>query len=154
MPQDRHWLDFSLRGHPQRAFPKFSYPVVTAFAAILPCLFANAGLTRLIAYSTPILLFLYPLAIVLIVLAVLSPLLGMSRWLFGTAILLTLLPAFGSAASGLPASWQQTGFFQAVLHANAWLPFAAGGFSWLVPAVVGIVAGWLLGKWRDPRPQV
>ncbi|MCW3779104.1 branched-chain amino acid transport system II carrier protein [Levilactobacillus namurensis] len=135
-------------------FPKFSYPVVTAFAAILPCLFANAGLTRLIAYSTPILLFLYPLAIVLIVLAVLSPLLGMSRWLFGTAILLTLLPAFGSAASGLPTSWQQTGFFQAVLHANAWLPFAAGGFSWLVPALVGIVAGWLLGKWRDPQPQV
>ncbi|GEO67750.1 branched-chain amino acid transport system II carrier protein [Levilactobacillus spicheri] len=133
-------------------FPRFSYAAVTAFAAILPCLFANVGLTKLIAYSNPILLFLYPLAIVLILLAVLSPLLGTSRWLFGLTVLLTLLPAFGSAASGLPSSWQHTGFFQAVIQANAHLPLATGGFSWVVPALVGALLGWGIGKWRDPRP--
>jgi len=132
-------------------FPRFSYPVVTAFAAILPAIFANVGLTKLISYSNPILLFLYPLAIVLIVLAVLSPLLGMSRWLFGLTTLFTLLPAIGSAASGLPQAWQQTAFCQVILKANAHLPLAAGGFSWLLPALVGLVLGWAIGKWREPK---
>lgn len=129
-------------------FPRLSYNVVTAFAAILPCIFANAGLTKLISYSTPILLFLYPLAIVLIVLAVLSPVLGTSRWLFGLTTLMTLLPAFGSAASGLPASWQQAGFWQAIIHLNGYLPLAAGGFSWIIPALVGAVIGWTIGRFR------
>ncbi|CAJ1230340.1 branched-chain amino acid transport system carrier protein [Levilactobacillus zymae] len=129
-------------------FPRIPYNVLTGFAALLPCLFANVGLTRLIAYSTPVLMFLYPLAIALIVLAVLSPLLGTSRWLFGFTILFTLLPAIGSAAGALPASWQATGWCQAILAANAHLPFAANGFSWAVPALVGAVLGWGLGHLR------
>lgn len=122
-------------------FPKLPYNAVTAFAAILPCLFANVGLTRLIAYSTPVLMFLYPLAIALIILAVLTPLFGSSRILYNVTILFTLLPAIGSAAGSLPASWQATGWCQAILTANDYLPLAANGFGWVVPAILGLIIG-------------
>ncbi|WP_211089222.1 MULTISPECIES: branched-chain amino acid transport system II carrier protein [Lactobacillaceae] len=123
-------------------FPRLSYPGLIIFASVLPCLFANVGLTKLINYSTPVLMFLYPLAIVLIVLAVLSPLLGTSRWLFGLAMLFTLIPAIFSAVAALPTHLQQAGWSRAILALNNQLPLAAQGFSWAVPALVGIIFGW------------
>lgn len=132
-------------------FPRIPYNVLTGFAALLPCLFANVGLTRMIAYSTPVLMFLYPLAIVLIILAVLSPLLGTSRWLFGLTILLTFFPAIGSAASSLPSSWQHAAGWRLILNANAHLPLAQSGFSWVVPAIIGAILGWGIGRYRQSR---
>ena len=42
--------------------------------ALLACIFANVGLTKIIMYSTPVLMFIYPLAITLILLTLVSPL--------------------------------------------------------------------------------
>ncbi len=130
-------------------FPRVPYAALIAAASILPCLFANVGLTKLITYSTPVLMFLYPLAIVLIFLAVLSPILGTSRWLFGTSTLITLIPAIFSAVAALPANLQQTGWGHAIVSLNNRLPFAAAGFSWVVPALLAIALGWLLGRLFD-----
>ncbi len=127
-------------------FPRLSYTWLIVFASVLPCLFANVGLTKLISYSSPVLMFLYPLAIVLIVLAVLSPLLGTSRWLFGLAMLFTLIPAIFSAVAALPSSLQQAGWNRAILTLNNQLPLAAQGFSWVVPALIGVVLGWIMGQ--------
>jgi len=127
-------------------FPRLSYTWLIVFASVLPCLFANVGLTKLISYSSPVLMFLYPLAIVLIVLAVLSPLLGTSRWLYGLAMLFTLIPAIFSAVAALPSSLQQTGWSRTILALNNQLPLAAQGFSWVVPALIGVVLGWILGQ--------
>lgn len=134
-------------------FPRMSYAWLIAVASILPCLFANVGLTKLISYSTPVLMFLYPLAIVLIALAVLSPLLGTSRWLFGLGMLFTLIPAIFSAVAALPTAWQHAGWVQAILTVNAKLPLAAQGFSWVVPALVGCLCGWLMSILLDRKTK-
>lgn len=134
-----------------KLFPRIPYTALTIFAAVLPCLFANIGLTQLIAYSMPVLLFLYPLAIALIGLAVLSPLIGTGRPLYATTILFTLLPAIGAAATGLPTAWQQTSWCQTILALNQHLPLASGGFGWVIPAVSGMVIGWgLTHFWKRP----
>nr|WP_203646607.1 branched-chain amino acid transport system II carrier protein [Levilactobacillus lanxiensis] len=130
-------------------FPRLSYVSLTIFAAALPCLFANVGLTKLISYSTPVLMFLYPLAIVLIILAVCSPILGTSRWLFGLGMLFTLIPAIFSAVAALPAAWQRADWAQGILALNNRLPLAAQGFSWAVPALIGCLLGWLLSHLFD-----
>lgn len=132
-------------------FPRFSYVSLTIFASALPCLFANVGLTKLISYSTPVLMFLYPLAIVLIILAVLSPILGTSHWLFGVGMLFTLVPAIFSAVAALPATWQQATWAQAILAVNQQLPLASQGFGWAVPALVGCLLGWLISRWSARR---
>nr|WP_191979301.1 branched-chain amino acid transport system II carrier protein [Levilactobacillus koreensis] len=122
-------------------FPKLSYTTLTIFASVVPCLIANVGLTKMITYSTPILMFLYPLAIVLIILAVLSPLLGTSRWLWGLSILFTIIPAIFSGVAALPLALQQAGWIQGILALNGQLPLASLGFSWVVPALIGVVLG-------------
>lgn len=122
-------------------FPKLSYPVLTIFASVVPCLIANVGLTKMITYSTPVLMFLYPLAIVLIILAVLSPLLGTSRWLWGLSMLFTIIPAIFSGVAALPLALQHAGWIQGILALNSHLPLASLGFSWVVPALIGVVLG-------------
>ena len=59
-------------------FPKSNY-LWLATSSILACIFANVGLTKIIMYSTPVLMFIYPLAITLILLALLSPLFKHSK---------------------------------------------------------------------------
>ncbi|WP_125573850.1 branched-chain amino acid transport system II carrier protein [Levilactobacillus huananensis] len=127
-------------------FPRIPYALLIGIASVLPCLFANVGLTKLIAASTPVLLFLYPLAIVLILLAVLSPLIGTSRWLFGTAMLFTLIPATFAGLTALPTTIQNTIWCRPLLTLNASLPLANQGFGWMVPALAGVLIGWIASR--------
>ncbi|KRN02702.1 branched-chain amino acid permease [Levilactobacillus senmaizukei DSM 21775 = NBRC 103853] len=126
-------------------FPRLPYAGLIIFASLLPCLFANVGLTKLITYSKPILMLLYPLAIVLIVLAVM-PWLGHSRWLYNTSIWLTMIPALFSGIIALPTMFHRQAWYQLVLSWNQHLPFASLGFSWVVPAIIGLIIGWLFSR--------
>ena len=48
-----------------KRFPKISYRTFLTFNCLLSFAIANFGLTTIIAWSTPVLMFLYPLAIAL-----------------------------------------------------------------------------------------
>src|SRR5699024_8943586 len=60
-------------------FPKVSYKVLVVFFSIITFIVANFGLANIIAFSIPVLMFLYPLAIVLMLLTFLSPLFNHAR---------------------------------------------------------------------------
>lgn len=126
-------------------FPRVSYRWLISIACLLPAILANVGLTQLITYSTPLLMFLYPLAIVLIILAVLSPWLGKSRWLFGMTTLWTLIPAILAGINALPTNLTQAGWLQSLIQLNAHLPLASLGLGWSIPALLGLICGLLLG---------
>ncbi|RRK11559.1 branched-chain amino acid transport system II carrier protein [Lactiplantibacillus garii] len=133
-------------------FPKLSYRWLITLACGIPAILANAGLTQLIAYSTPLLMFLYPLAIVLILLAVLAPWLGTSRWLFGMTTAWTLIPAILAGVTALPAGFTAHGWGHALVTLNQWLPLANIGLGWTVPAVIGLGCG-LIGHRRHPANE-
>lgn len=122
--------------------PKFSYKLLIIFASVIPCIFANVGLTNIIKYSTPVLMFIYPLAIVLILLAVLSPILGDSRWIYGMTTLFTIVPAIISGAVAMPKNLQ----IHFLISANDYLPLSSMGLSWIVPAAIGLIIGYLVEK--------
>lgn len=123
-------------------FPKLSYKLLIIFASVIPCIFANVGLTNIIKYSTPVLMFIYPLAIVLILLAVLSPILGDSRWIYGMTTLFTIVPAIISGAVSMPKNLQ----ISFLISANNYLPLSSMGLSWIVPAAIGLMIGYLIEK--------
>ncbi|WP_204122928.1 branched-chain amino acid transport system II carrier protein [Lacticaseibacillus mingshuiensis] len=126
-------------------FPALPYQGLIAFAALVPLFFANIGLDRLLAVSTPVLYFIYPLAIVLILLGLLSPFLGQSRWLLNTAMLFTVLPALLDGLNALPAD-AKIGWIAQLLMIGDHLPGFAVGLGWIVPAVIGVALGWVLAK--------
>ncbi|MFD1472819.1 branched-chain amino acid transport system II carrier protein [Companilactobacillus mishanensis] len=125
-------------------FPKISYQVLIAIASILPCVFANVGLTNLIQYSTPALMFIYPLAITLIILAILSPFIGSSKWIFGMTTLFTLIPAIMAGLEAMSFAFKGQNWFNSMLHFNSILPLANLGLGWVVPALIGLVIGYVI----------
>lgn len=125
-------------------FPKISYQVLIIIASVLPCIFANVGLTKLIQYSTPALMFVYPLAITLIILAVLNPIIGNSKWTYGMTTIFTFIPAIFAGLESMKFIFHGQNWFESTMQVNQLLPLANLGLGWVVPAIIGLVIGYVL----------
>lgn len=125
-------------------FPKRSYQLFVAIASVLPCLFANVGLTRIIEFSTPVLMFIYPLAITLILLALVSPLFKHRAGVYRMTTYFTLIAAVCDGLNAAPAPLRNTAIADAVVDTAArFLPLFDIGMGWVLPAGIGFVIGLL-----------
>ena len=122
-------------------FPQVSYHAWLALSCLASFLAANFGLDTIIAWSTPMLMFLYPLSMVLILLSVFSPLFKTVGVVYFFVILFTVVPALGDMVVAFPSVVSQSSFGLAVASLRNNLPLANMGLSWLVPALVGLVVG-------------
>lgn len=112
--------------------------VVIAFG-LFSLIVANQGLTQLISFSIPVLVGLYPLAIVLVALSLANRLWCSQTLVFVPVMAVTLV--FG-VADGLAAS----AFGD---HVPAWfgqLPLASQSLGWLVPVLVTLALVALLDR--------
>ena len=75
-------------------FPKTNYIVLATIVSVLAFIFANVGLTKIIMYSLPVLMFIYPLAITLILLTLVSHLFNNSPIVYRFTTLFTVIAAF------------------------------------------------------------
>lgn len=125
-------------------FPKVSYHAWLALSCLASFFTANFGLDTIISWSTPMLMFLYPLAMVLIVLSVCSPLFKKDGVVYFFVILFTVVPALGDMVVAFPKVVSQSSFGLAVASWRSHLPLASLGLSWLVPALVGLALGLLV----------
>lgn len=124
-------------------FPKG--PKYGAWALIFSAasfLFANLGLSAIIGYSLPVLMFLYPLSIVLILLALMSRFFGRDpavyRWTMG----FTLVAAVYDLLFALPDSVKEFLRLDRILDALARiLPLSELGLAWILPAFLGLLVG-------------
>lgn len=125
-----------------RRFPRISYKTFLKFNCGLSFLFANLGLNQIITWSTPFLMFLYPLAITLIILGITSPLFGNDAIVYKITTAFTLIPAFFDMANALPAPLSGLSFTKAMLaFANQYFPFFKIGFGWLSFGIIGMILG-------------
>ncbi|OIK13709.1 branched-chain amino acid transport system II carrier protein [Bacillus sp. MUM 116] len=127
-------------------FPKVSYKWFVAILCVVSFTIANFGLNNIIQFAVPVLMFLYPLAIVLILLALFSPLFGHKRSVYVMAILLTffvsIFDGYSTLATSLPGA--TVALFESIktfyVH---YLPLYNTGLGWILPAVIGAIAGYL-----------
>ncbi len=124
----------------EKLFPKiFSYKVWTVVFSIVSFLIANLGLNTIIEYSVPVLLFLYPLAIVLILLGLFGKVFKNSKYVYGCVTGFTFIAAFYDLIhSFYPDGCRVTDILE---H---FLPFADYGLAWIAPALVGLGIGLIL----------
>ncbi|WP_339226451.1 branched-chain amino acid transport system II carrier protein [Oceanobacillus sp. FSL K6-2867] len=122
---------------------KLPYKWVILTGTIISFLIANQGLNTIINYSVPVLVFIYPITIVLILLTFMNRLFGGAKPVYRGAVLLT---AVFSLYDGLTAF----GFkLQAVTKFMENLPFFSLGLGWVAPALVGGLIGLFVSKWRS-----
>jgi branched-chain amino acid:cation transporter, LIVCS family len=126
-------------------FPQLSYHQWLALNCLISFIIANVGLNMIITWSTPVLMFLYPFAIVLIILALLTPMIHhdphIYRWTIGCTLIpaaFDMLAAFPPVISGIPV----------IHHLITWeqqlLPLAHEGMDWVLPAIIGGIIGWVI----------
>ena len=143
--------------------PKLSYRAWAVLFAAVSMLIANAGLDLILKVSVPVLSIIYPVAIVLIALALLHNWVGRRPMVYPVTILFTgvasilyvlrdlkALPAalFG-LLEGLPLAAQGLEWLLSTLSGLLGaLPLADQGLGWLLPALVGVAAGLVVPQGR------
>ena len=138
-----------------KLFPKFlPYRAWAVAFSVVSFLIANLGLDTIIAYSLPVLMFLYPLAITLILLGLCGNAFGHSRCVYGWVTGCTLVAALYDFLNALLPNYPQlAGILQAIGRV---LPLSSYGLGWILPAALGLGIGLLVwvakGKPRQ-RPD-
>lgn len=130
-----------------------SYRVWAVIFCVVSFLIANLGLDAIIAYSLPVLMFLYPLAISLVLLALLGRWFnndqGVYIWTTAFTAVAAVFDLFKALPEGVRAALHLDG---AVAWAGRWLPLFHLGLGWLCPAAVGLAIGYALYRARRGKP--
>jgi len=107
---------------------------------------SNAGLTMILKLSVPVLVGIYPLALVIIVLGLIHPLIRRLPHVYPMSMLLTGIASISQALSfaGLP--------IPVLDDALKAVPLASIGLEWVVLALVGFAIGILMSLCGGRRP--
>ena len=87
----------------------------------LSFIIANFGLNNIIQLSVPVLMFLYPLAITLILLSLLAPIIKKQRDIYRWTTAITILAAFFDFCNALPKAVKETAVIRFCACVFAWL---------------------------------
>ncbi|SEH47365.1 branched-chain amino acid:cation transporter, LIVCS family [Halobacillus karajensis] len=126
--------------------PGLSYNHVIMVVTLISFGISNIGLNQIIAYSVPVLVFVYPITIVLVALTFMSRLFNHSPYVYRGAVFFTALiglydglVAFGADMSSVEPLVSQ-------------LPLFELNLSWIFPAIFGGFIGLLIQQFKgQPR---
>ncbi|MBP2241420.1 LIVCS family branched-chain amino acid:cation transporter [Cytobacillus eiseniae] len=121
-----------------KLLPRYSYKTIVLIFSIFSMVIANIGLTQLINFSVPVLVIIYPLAIVLIVLSFFDHAFKGSSLVYICALIptgiISLVDGFNTAGINVSA----------ITDALSFLPLFAQGIGWIVPAIIGALIGYFI----------
>jgi branched-chain amino acid:cation transporter, LIVCS family len=130
-------------------FPKITYRSFVLILCAVSFTIANFGLNNIIQFAIPVLMFLYPLAIILILLTLLSPLFGNKHSVYAASMAMTFCVSFFDGYSTLVANvpYMSVSMFNLVksIYMDI-LPLYEIGLGWILPAFIGAVIGFILPK--------
>ena len=123
-------------------FPSQKYLAFATGVSLLACLLANIGLTKIIHFSIPVLMFLYPLAMTLILLSIIGSTFQHDPRVYRMTTYFTLIASVIDGIHASPDVIRRIGAAQALIHfGENYLPFFSIGMGWVLPAAVGFVIG-------------
>ena len=124
---------------------KLNYRGWAMFFTLFSFIVSNVGLTAIIDYAVPVLMLLYPLATVLVIMALCEKLFGGSRYVYACVTLGAFIPAVFDFCKTLPEGIRNALNIQALtdLEHNIF-PFFDLGLGWVAPAAIGLAIGLVL----------
>lgn len=128
-------------------YPKYSYKTYATIFSIIGFLISSLGLDMILNIAAPILLFIYPIAIVLMALALLQPFIGTGKVMYRFAVAITFIYAtYDSLVSlGLNMDW--------AAKVLGFVPFFNLGLGWVIPALFGTLLGLAIDKWLGKQDE-
>lgn len=124
-----------------KLWPSISYTKFAIIFSVFSAVFANFGLSQLIAISVPVLVAIYPLAVCLMALTFLHNFFKgrkeVYQWSMGLTFIVALFDGLNAAGISFAPINE--------LFANI-LPLYGQGLGWIVPAILGAVIGFVISK--------
>lgn len=129
-----------------RMFPKaLPYKAWACIFTVFSFVVSNVGLSKIIEYSLPVLMFLYPLAITLILLALFGKMFDHDRVVYVSVTAFTCVVAVFDLMKTLPEGIRNVFHLDVLVGgAREILPWFDLNLGWIVPAVVGLVVGLVI----------
>lgn len=121
-----------------KLFPSMSYKALVVVFTLFSFLISNFGLSKLLAITLPVLLFIYPIAIVLMFLVLFDKAFNRAPIVYTLSLIATALV---SLYDGIKGAGFKIGWYENILST---LPLYDQSVGWLVPAIVGLVIGWII----------
>lgn len=122
---------------------KVPYKAWITILSLSSMILANAGLTKILTLSVPVLNAIYPIALVLIVLGITNDIFGGSSAVYSMALLFTGVVSIVDALN-------QAGIKLSVLvQLFSELPLYSQGLGWILPAIVGTLIGIIYKFTKD-----
>ena len=128
-----------------KILPIMSYQAYLIIFSLFSFVISNIGLEGIIAYSLPVLLAIYPIAIVLMVIALFANFFNHDSLVYGLALVAT---AFVSIYGGLKEAGIEIPAYENLL---SHLPLYEQNIGWLLPAIIGFIIGYLIYFIRKPN---
>ncbi|WP_339251099.1 branched-chain amino acid transport system II carrier protein [Sporosarcina sp. FSL W8-0480] len=138
--------------------PKVGYKTFVTGFTVFCFIVSNFGLANIITYSIPVLMLLYPLAVVLMLLTFTSPLFGHARIVYvgatATALLISLFDGIKTLYSTL--GYEKTEWPSYLKSIDSFyssiLPFYSDGLGWILPVLVVMIFTALIALILKPAP--
>ena len=128
-------------------FPKtVSYRIYAIGFTLISFLLSNFGLDRILKYSLPALLFLYPITIVFVLLLLVGSFVGGNKIIYQSTIIATIIGAFMDTFSKPSYAFMHSAFTDGVVNLYQKLPMYEIGFAWVIFTAIGLIIGFVLSK--------
>ena len=128
-------------------FPKtVSYRIYAIGFTLISFLLSNFGLDRILKYSLPALLFLYPITIVFVLLLLVGSFVGENKIIYQSTIIATIIGAFMDTFSKPSYTFMHSEFTDGVVNLYQKLPMYEIGFAWVIFTAIGLIIGFVLSK--------
>ncbi len=134
-------------------FPgKMKYQTWAVLFSMVSFAFANFGLNQIIQYSIPVLMFLYPLTITLIIMGLCSQKLKNKQLVLKLVTGFTVAAALFDFIKALPQVLIDVLHLDILIQAaGKVLPFYSIGLGWILPAGIGLLIGILVTTIKGRR---
>src|SRR5699024_10777530 len=118
--------------------PRFSYKQYVIVFVLIGLLITNLGLNTILSIATPLLVFIYPFAIVLILLSLVQYFVGESKRMYVYSMIVTSIFAVYSLLDFFKLK------LQAVDTVLGIFPLHENGLGWVLPTLIVAILGYLL----------
>lgn len=132
-------------------YAKINYKTFVFILSFISFIVANLGLTTIIQLAIPVLMFLYPLAIVLIFLGLFSSVFNHKKEVYTLAMFLTffisMIDGYNALIDHFPSA--SVPFIDSITTFYLqYVPFYSIGLGWIIPALIGASVGYV---WPSQR---
>lgn len=133
-----------------KIFPKVSYKKFAVSIALVSFIISNVGLSQIIKLSLPVLIFLYPLSIVMIFLELSSKVFKNDMTVFRITLVFTAIASMFDVFGVLPDGLKNTKFVQGGLEfASKNIPLYEVSFGWFVITLIGFIFALIVRQLKN-----